>query len=110
MNVYQQEILDEAISGLTEYYPVLKLPAVRARVGNGVKVPETNDRQVDYISVRDQIENDLIENTDKDTALLIIDNYDNGKCPDCDWKIRKDVVEGGECRNCGHVFYSSNED
>ena len=34
----------------------------------------------------------------------IAESYPNGECPDCGWKIRSDVTEGAECRNCGHVF------
>jgi hypothetical protein len=37
-------------------------------------------------------------------AKEIADSYPNGECPDCGWKIRSDVTEGAECRNCGHVF------
>jgi len=39
-------------------------------------------------------------------SKAIIANYSDGLCPDCQWKIRKTVKEGDECRNCGHVFYS----
>src|SRR6185437_3380139 len=33
-------------------------------------------------------------------------SYDESKCPDCQERIPSDIVEGGECGNCGHVFYS----
>ena len=110
MNVYQQEMMDEVISGLTDYYPQLKLKAVRERVGNAVIVPQTGNAQSDYESARDLAEQYLIANDKTDTSLLIIDNYTNGACPDCDRKISKNVFEGSECTNCGHVFYSASED
>ena len=39
-------------------------------------------------------------------AKTIQDNYPEGVCTDCGWKIRSDVTHGAECRNCGHVFYA----
>ena len=102
--------MDAVISGLTEHYPQLKLQAVRERVGNAVIVPQTGNAQSDYESTRDSVEQNLIANEKTDVARLVIDSYPNGECPDCGWKIRKDIVEGGECRNCGHVFYSASED
>ena len=39
-------------------------------------------------------------------SKAVIANYPDGLCPDCQWKIRSNVKEGDECRNCGHVFYS----
>lgn len=106
MNIYQQEIIDEAIAGLKEFYPVLNLPAVRERVGNKVNVNDSGNRQNDYISIRDQIEDDLNLHTEKDTAAYIIDNYPKGECPDCFEDIPKDVEEGDECANCTHTFTS----
>ena len=41
---------------------------------------------------------------------MIKDDYDNGECPDCYEDIPDDMVEGGECENCGHVFYSEVND
>ena len=38
-------------------------------------------------------------------SKAIIANYDGGLCPDCGRKIRRNVKEGDDCRNCGHVFY-----
>jgi hypothetical protein len=35
---------------------------------------------------------------------MIKDNYNNGECPDCNDPIPDDMVTGGECINCGHVF------
>jgi len=40
-------------------------------------------------------------------SRAIILNYQDGLCPDCGWKIRRNVKEGNECLNCGHVFYSN---
>ena len=37
--------------------------------------------------------------------MSIKDNYPEGECPDCGDPIPTDVVDGGECENCGHVFY-----
>ena len=31
--------------------------------------------------------------------------YD-GECPDCGDTIPPTMVDGGECENCGHVFYA----
>jgi hypothetical protein len=38
-------------------------------------------------------------------SKAIIDNYPDGLCPDCQWKIRRNVKEGDNCPNCEHVFY-----
>jgi len=35
----------------------------------------------------------------------IKDAYVLGICPDCQVPIPDDIVEGGECFNCGHVFW-----
>lgn len=43
-------------------------------------------------------------------SKAIIANYPYGCCPDCYWKIRKDVHEGSACRSCGHVFYSDSDE
>lgn len=32
-----------------------------------------------------------------------------GRCPDCFDDIPVDMEEGGECENCGHVFYLKRE-
>ena len=41
--------------------------------------------------------------------VSIQDSYENGECPDCFKSIPDDMVEGGECNNCGHVFYKEKE-
>lgn len=41
----------------------------------------------------------------KSVSARIAANYPDGRCPDCNWKIRKDVEDGTACRNCSHVFY-----
>ncbi len=38
-------------------------------------------------------------------SQMIINNYQNGECPDCHRLIPRKVTEGQACRNCGHVFY-----
>jgi len=30
--------------------------------------------------------------------------YDEGLCPDCFMTIDLDMMDGGSCSNCGHVF------
>ena len=42
-------------------------------------------------------------------SKAIIANYDRGECPDCHEKISNTVVEGDDCPNCGHVFYSADK-
>jgi hypothetical protein len=37
----------------------------------------------------------------------IINSYEDGVCPDCGLEIPSNVVDGGECLNCGHIFYAS---
>lgn len=34
----------------------------------------------------------------------VADQFENGECPDCGEPIPNDVVRGGECQNCGHVW------
>ncbi len=31
--------------------------------------------------------------------------YEGGVCPDCGESIPKNTPQGGECENCGHVFW-----
>ena len=38
----------------------------------------------------------------------IKDNYPEGICPDCGTLIPDDTVDGAACKNCGHVFHSTN--
>lgn len=33
-------------------------------------------------------------------------NYEGGVCPDCGEAIPDSAVDGSDCSNCGHVFYS----
>jgi hypothetical protein len=40
----------------------------------------------------------------------IKDAYIDGECPDCHDPIPDDIVEGGECVNCGHVFWLDDSD
>ena len=40
------------------------------------------------------------------TSQDILDQYNN-ECPDCGDSIKLDVVDGDECENCGHVFWST---
>jgi hypothetical protein len=40
----------------------------------------------------------------------IKDAYVDGVCPDCQDPIPDDIVEGGECINCGHVFWLDDSD
>ena len=41
-------------------------------------------------------------------AEQIRQQYTDGECPDCGDPIPDDMVDGGECSNCGHVFYLNN--
>ena len=41
---------------------------------------------------------------------LIKDCYTDQECPDCGDPIPDDMVDGGECKNCGHVFYDEYEE
>jgi|TARA_Y100000034_G_scaffold135146_2_gene205898 hypothetical protein len=41
--------------------------------------------------------------------MAIKDNYDNGECPDCGEPIPEDMVKGGDCLNCRHVFQDDDE-
>ncbi|MBV5347858.1 hypothetical protein JZU46_06565 [bacterium] len=34
----------------------------------------------------------------------IIILYEEGLCPDCFRTIDLDMIDGGSCSNCGHVF------
>lgn len=37
-------------------------------------------------------------------ADKVKDHYEDGNCPDCCEPIPDDVVEGGQCENCEHVW------
>jgi len=39
----------------------------------------------------------------------IKDSYENGECPDCGDDIPVEVMEGEECKNCGHAFFAEVE-
>ncbi len=43
------------------------------------------------------------------TTGLVKDSYEGGVCPDCQEEIPDDCPNGGECSNCGHVFYGQKE-
>jgi len=43
-------------------------------------------------------------------AETICRQYEDGKCPDCGDNIPDTMVDGGECANCGHVFYAPESD
>jgi hypothetical protein len=47
------------------------------------------------------------EEEEEESVNIVKAQYDNGACPDCGESIPDDVVDGGECKNCGHVFWSS---
>jgi len=42
--------------------------------------------------------------------LPVYKQYEDGLCPDCHEEIPLDAKDGHECSNCGHVFWSSEED
>ena len=37
--------------------------------------------------------------------MKVKDCYKDGICPDCSEDIAEDMTDGGECANCGHVFW-----
>lgn len=41
------------------------------------------------------------------STAKLADNYENGVCPDCGEPITDEMVNGAECDNCGHIFYSA---
>ncbi len=45
-------IVEDAIKGLTEYYPELADVSLAARIAQKVQVPDTGNDQADYESVR----------------------------------------------------------
>lgn len=49
-----------------------------------------------------------VTNMDVTNMNTVKDNYPDGKCPDCGTLIPDGTVDGAECKNCGHVFYSAN--
>jgi hypothetical protein len=74
----KKDIIDAAVNGLREYYPILADTAVAEGIGKFVIVPDTGNDQKDYKKVRDRIEK-LVENipaadssdfTEKRDALL----------------------------------------
>lgn len=40
-------------------------------------------------------------------SIKIKEFYEDGICPHCGEEIPDDMVEGGECSNCGYVFWIS---
>jgi hypothetical protein len=52
----EQDLFQEALKGLTEFYPQLKRKSVVESVRKQVKVPDTGNAQADYDNVRNQIE------------------------------------------------------
>jgi len=33
--------------------------------------------------------------------------YEDGRCPDCCEDIPEDAIDGSNCLNCGHVFWTA---
>ena len=48
--------VEQAIEGLTEFYPELKDPAYADAIARKVETPDTGTDQADYENVRDQVE------------------------------------------------------
>jgi hypothetical protein len=42
--------------------------------------------------------------TSQEISRLIRESYSDAECPDCGDPIPEDVVDGQECKNCGHTF------
>ena len=40
----------------------------------------------------------------------VIKSYPKGVCPDCQDDIPKEAQEGGQCSNCGHIFWVERKD
>ena len=75
--------------------------------------------QVDLLSTKDigtdacvdidaHVDTDVCMDTEKPASReelkSVKDAYPYGECPDCHEPIPDNIVEGGECPNCGHVF------
>lgn len=52
----ERRIIEQALSGLQEYYACLHDGTFVAEVESGLKVPDTGNDQADYERVRDQVE------------------------------------------------------
>ena len=60
----------------------------------------------DHITGDEVLESsDFIESDFLEVTTPIKDDHHNGVCPDCQYHIPFDMTDGGECANCGHVFY-----
>lgn len=55
----------------------------------------------DNISILDEVQTIDLDNIPNPVKMA----YKNGVCPDCGEVIPDDIEDGGECVNCGHVFY-----
>ena len=62
--------------------------------------------ETQYVAQDNMVQDDKGKWINKDAKINPIkDSYENGTCPDCREEIPDDVVEGGACSICGHVFY-----
>jgi len=50
------ELFQQAVDGLREYYPALRNKTVRSLLRGAVTVPDTANEQADYETVRDEVE------------------------------------------------------
>lgn len=53
---------------------------------------------------------DIIKLMEGTNRMTIVDFYLNKECPDCGEPIPDDMVDGGSCEICGHVFCYPRED
>ena len=49
----------------------------------------------------------LIPTKEQTMSNKIKESYEDGVCPDCQENIPHNVVNGTNCSNCGHIFYTS---
>jgi len=55
-NKRERRIIEQALSGLVEYFACLHDDVFVAEVESGLTVPNTGNDQLDYENVRDQVE------------------------------------------------------
>ncbi len=78
-------------------------PSIKIKTGSYLG---DNDRPSIDIILNDVCIHSFLENDyDCFSSERIRQNYEKCECPDCQDDIPFNVIDGDECKNCGHVFY-----
>lgn len=78
----------------------------KAAIGDLICFLEDNSGAIEAIQnwIREQNSAEFSEALKSNMEPRVIDQYEDGVCPDCGEEINPSLVRGEACDNCGHVF------